>query len=104
MSAEISTTQKLKNLYLNAGQMKAGTTYLYSILRGHKNIFSPEKEIHYLSQAYGNFKLLSDTTRLRKARSMVEIATRLERPIGPYHHMLEMGRRLSTSDHGRRLV
>ena len=83
-------TQKLKKLYLNAGQMKAGTTYLYSVLRGHKDVFfSPEKEIHYLSQAYGNFKLLNDATRIRKARSMVEIATRLERPIGPYRHMLK---------------
>lgn len=88
--SKTNMTQKLKKLYLNAGQMKAGTTYLYSVLRRHKDIFfSPEKEIHYLSQAYGNFKLLSDETRMRKARSMVEIATRLERPIGPYRHMLK---------------
>lgn len=90
MSAETNMTQKLNKLYLNAGQMKAGTTYLYSVLKRHKSIFfSPEKEIHYLSQAYGNFKLLSDQTRMRKARSMVEIATRHERPIGPYRHILQ---------------
>ena len=83
-------TKKLQKLYLNAGQMKAGTTYLYSILRDHKEVFfSPEKEIHYLSEIYGNFQLLSDATRMRKARSIVEIATRLERPIGPYRHMLK---------------
>lgn len=88
--SKTNMTQKLKKLYLNAGQMKAGTTYLYSVLRRHKDIFfSPEKEIHYLSQAYGNFKLLSDQTRMRKARSMVEIATRHERPIGPYRHILQ---------------
>lgn len=82
--------QRLKKLYLNAGQMKAGTTYLYSVLRGHEEIFfSPEKEINYLSQTYGNFKLLSDEKRMRKARSMVEIANRLERPIGPYRHILK---------------
>lgn len=36
-------TDKLKKLYLNAGQMKAGTTYLFSILRSHRGIFFPGK-------------------------------------------------------------
>lgn len=82
-------TKKIKKLYLNAGQMKAGTTYLYKILQNHNDIyFSPEKEIHYLSQAFGNVKLLSDTVRMRKARSIVGTATRLERPIVPYRQIL----------------
>lgn len=36
-------TDKLKKLYLNAGQMKAGTTYLFSILRSHRGIFFSRK-------------------------------------------------------------
>lgn len=82
--------RKLKKLYLNAGQMKAGTTYLYSILRPHQNIFfSPEKEIHYLSQRYGSFRILSDGVRLRKAKSFAEIANKMDRPIERYRHVMQ---------------
>lgn len=82
-------TDKLKKLYLNAGQMKAGTTYLFSILRSHRGIFfSPEKEIHYLSERYGSFRILSDSVRLRKAQEMISIAARLKRPIEPYRQMV----------------
>lgn len=81
--------QKLKKLYLNTGQMKAGTTYLYSILRQHQEIFfSPEKEIHYLSQIYGLFRILSDDVRLRKAKSFIEIANKMGRPIERYREVM----------------
>lgn len=80
---------KLKKLYLNAGQMKAGTTYLYSILKQHRNVyFSPEKEIHYLSQQYGPFRILSDAVRMRKAKSLTETANRLDRPIAQYRRVV----------------
>ena len=82
--------QRLKKLYLNAGQMKAGTTYLYSILRPHREIFfSPEKEIHYLSQRYGEFRILSDSVRLRKAKSISDIAGRLDRPLPRYQETMQ---------------
>ena len=65
----------IERLYLNVGQMKSGTTFLYGILRNHPSIyFTPEKELHYLSQCYGRFKLLSEPVRLRKAYSLVEKA------------------------------
>lgn len=77
--------QKLQKLYLNAGQMKAGTTYLYKILHPHHEVFfSPEKEIHYLSEVHGPFRILSDAVRLRKGKSFIEIANRLDRPIERY--------------------
>jgi hypothetical protein len=64
-----------KGLYLNAGQMKAGTTFLYGILRNHPDIyFSPEKELHYISQNYGGVSLLNDNLRYRKARALIESA------------------------------
>jgi hypothetical protein len=62
----------IRRLYLNAGQMKAGTTFLYRILRHHPAIhFSPEKELHFLSQQLGPIRLLSDQVRRRKALSLV---------------------------------
>jgi len=64
----------VSNLYLNAGQMKAGTTFLYQMLEQHKDIyFSLEKEVHYLSQVYGKYKLLSDSVRLRKAKQLLRL-------------------------------
>ena len=82
--------KKLKKLYLNAGQMKAGTTYLFNILRPHREVFfSPEKELHYLSQAYGNFRILSDSARLRKGKSIAEIANKLDRPIARYQETMQ---------------
>lgn len=83
-------SRKLKKLYLNAGQMKAGTTYLYDILRPHREIFfSPEKELHYLSQMYGEFRILSDAVRLRKGKSIAEIAYKLDRPIERYQETMQ---------------
>lgn len=63
------------NLYLNAGQMKAGTTFLYRMLRRHPLIhFSPEKELHFLSQHHGRFRLLSEPVRRRKAMALLAAA------------------------------
>lgn len=60
-------------LYLNAGQMKAGTTYLYDILKGHNGIhFAGMKETHYLSHRYGQFNILGDAIRKQKARELIE--------------------------------
>ncbi len=80
----------IQRLYLNAGQMKAGTTYLYKILDAHRQIFfSPEKELHYLSQRYGTVRLLSDNVRLRKARSMIRAEINSDRAIYRLQHIMQ---------------
>jgi hypothetical protein len=62
----------IKKLYLNAGQMKAGTTFLYGILYHHPKIyFSQEKELHFLSQNYGEFLPLSDENRIKKVQTIL---------------------------------
>lgn len=87
---DLTMPPKLQKLYLNAGQMKAGTTYLYKLLQSHPDIFfSPEKEIHYLSEMHGPFRILSDSVRLRKGKSFMEIADRLDRPIARYREIAQ---------------
>lgn len=83
-------TKRLRRLYLNAGQMKAGTTYLFAILKTHRQIhFSPEKELNYLSQRYGTVRILSDFVRLRKAREFAEKELEADRPIYRFQHLLQ---------------
>ncbi len=56
------------NLFLSAGAMKAGTTWLYSVLSRHPNLhFTPEKEIHYFYAKYVDDGILSDQRRLENA-------------------------------------
>jgi|SRR5690606_13833773 len=58
-----------ENLFLSVGAMKAGTTWLYSVLRHHPGIFfTPEKEIHYFYARYENPKVLNDRWRLNAAK------------------------------------
>ncbi|SDX62589.1 sulfotransferase domain-containing protein [Litoreibacter albidus] len=53
------------HLFLSAGAMKAGTTWLYSVLDKHPSLFfSNEKEIHYFHYKYVDRSVLSDTRRL----------------------------------------
>lgn len=83
-------TEKLRKLYLNAGQMKAGTTYLFGIMKAHRQIFfSPEKELNYLSQRYGTVRILSDHVRMRKAKQFVGQETESNRPIYRYQYLLQ---------------
>ena len=57
------------NLFLSVGAMKAGTTWLYSVLRHHPGIhFTPEKEIHYFYARYENPKVLNERWRLNTAK------------------------------------
>jgi hypothetical protein len=59
------TSDLLDNLFIGAGAMKAGTTWLYSLLETHPEIyFSYEKEIHYFYAAYVRREVLSDHARL----------------------------------------
>lgn len=57
------------DLFLSAGAMKAGTTWLYSVLERHPQLhFSPEKELHYFYHRYVDDRQLSDRNRLKLAR------------------------------------
>lgn len=61
--------QLIDRLFLGAGAMKAGTTWLYQILDLHPEIFfSLEKEIHYFYAIHVNPSVLSDETRLKNVR------------------------------------
>jgi hypothetical protein len=58
------------NLFISAGAMKAGTTWLYTVLSRHRNLlFTPEKEIHYFYAKYVDRGILKDERRLDNALS-----------------------------------
>jgi hypothetical protein len=62
----------LKNLFLNAGAMKAGTTWLYSILKNHPDLyFTYEKEIHFWSDYTLGSNALSHENRIRKTKQIL---------------------------------
>jgi len=57
-------------LFLSAGAMKAGTTWLYSLLNKHPDLyFTPEKEIHFLNHHYVNQQVLREEFRIRQAKA-----------------------------------
>ncbi|KPA19816.1 Sulfotransferase domain protein [Shimia sp. SK013] len=57
------------NLFLSIGAMKAGTTWLYTVLSRHPELhFSLEKEVHYFYHRYVNSGQLSETNRLKNAK------------------------------------
>ncbi|MEO1238895.1 MAG: sulfotransferase [Pseudomonadota bacterium] len=61
--------QLLDRLFIGAGAMKAGTTWLYQVLDRHPDLFfSLEKEIHYFYAVHVNPSVLSEETRLRNVR------------------------------------
>jgi len=56
------------NLFISAGAMKAGTTWLYSVLSHNPHLlFTPEKEIHYFYAKYVDRGVLRDERRLENA-------------------------------------
>lgn len=58
------------NLFLSVGAMKAGTTWLYSVLSQHPELFfTPEKEIHYFHHRYVDKSMLSDKRRMQEANN-----------------------------------
>ena len=66
----MSEDRLFTNLLLSVGAMKAGTTWLYSVLARHPALhFAMEKEIHYFYHRYVNPELLSEAYRLREARN-----------------------------------
>ncbi|MBT9386444.1 sulfotransferase [Pseudooceanicola sp. CBS1P-1] len=57
------------HLCLSVGAMKAGTTWLFSVLERHPELhFTPEKELHYFYHRYCDSRQLSDRNRLRRVR------------------------------------
>ena len=60
----------MEKLFLSIGAMKAGTTWLYSLLERHPQIhFTPEKEIHFLAHYYLNKKHLTEDHRQHRAQT-----------------------------------
>lgn len=58
------------NLFLSAGAMKAGTTWLYMVLERHPELyFTAEKEIHYFYHRHVNPTLLNDRYRLSAVKT-----------------------------------
>ncbi len=62
----------IERLYLNAGAMKAGTTWLYSVLCEHPDIyFTYEKEIHYFAHVHTEMKLLGPKARFERFQQVI---------------------------------
>ena len=60
----------MEKLFLSIGAMKAGTTWLYSLLERHPQIhFTPEKEIHFLAHHYLDKKHLTEDHRQHRAQA-----------------------------------
>ena len=59
----------INRLFLGAGAMKAGTTWLYDLLNRHPQIyFTPEKELHYFYARHMRSDILSDQSRLENVQ------------------------------------
>ena len=56
-------------LFLSAGAMKAGTTWLYAVLNHHPELhFTLEKELHYFYHIYVKDDTLNDASRMQRAQ------------------------------------
>jgi hypothetical protein len=68
----------IENLFLSAGAMKAGTTWVYDKLQYNPNItFSKEKEIYYLSHVDGVANSLTTDKRIRRAKQALRKSSKL---------------------------
>ena len=77
----------IKNLYLGAGAMKAGTTWLYSQLNEHPDLyFTPEKEIHFIASFFKKSEVLSLNNRLSRTKDAFERNSQRAYP-GYYHNL-----------------
>ena len=63
----------IENLFLCAGAMKSGTTWLYGVLDRHPSIyFSYEKEIHYFAHLHTSQIRLDDRNRLARTKHALQ--------------------------------
>ncbi len=61
----------IDSLLLSIGAMKAGTSWLYMLLRDHPQIDAvPLKEIHYFAQRHTGYRLLDFPERINRVRDM----------------------------------
>jgi hypothetical protein len=68
------------HLFLGAGAMKAGTTWIYDVLHRHPDIhFSQEKEIHYFYARHLRPDMLSDRARMQRAKGYLHFDPDLSR-------------------------
>jgi Sulfotransferase family len=64
----------IDRLFLGVGAMKAGTTWLYSVLDRHPDIyFSDEKEVHYFAHVHGILEALTLANRLGQFRQFCSV-------------------------------
>ncbi|MCA0042075.1 sulfotransferase [Celeribacter litoreus] len=64
----MNETPQFEHLFVAAGAMKAGTTWLFQVMSQHPDLyFSFEKEIHYFYHAYSGDRVLDDRRRLENA-------------------------------------
>jgi len=69
----MENNKKISNLFLSVGAMKAGTTWLYTQLINHPDIyFTPEKEIHYFANRVGIENQLKYSNRILKLKSTID--------------------------------
>lgn len=72
----------MDKLYINAGQMKAGTTYLYRLIKNHRQLYETmDKEIHFLAHYFGIEEMLSYENR----RKRVQRALNTQLPQHEHH-------------------
>lgn len=63
----VSSQRQIPNLLLSAGAMKAGTTWLYNVLKEHPQILSsPVKEIHFFARNCAHWDVLSRNDRVNR--------------------------------------
>lgn len=68
------TEKPFGNLFINAGAMKAGTTWLHWALRMNPRLhFSLEKEIHYFHLKYVSDRVLTDGHRQQQVRNYYSV-------------------------------
>lgn len=69
----MSKINKIENLFLSVGAMKAGTTWLYEQLKDHPEIyFTPRKEIHYLANTVGIENQTGHHRRLQQSKQFMK--------------------------------
>ena len=69
VDVEAVTPETVPKLFLSAGAMKAGTTWLYEAIRGHPELHStPIKETHFFSREFWTWGLATREGRLARVR------------------------------------
>lgn len=63
----------IPNLFLGAGAMKSGTTWLYNVLSKQPDIyFTHEKEVHYFAHCHTSQAPLNDAARVQRAKQAIQ--------------------------------